>query len=73
MDVFTAWGIPVIGQTLGRYRIVELIGADGMGVVYRAHDPTLDGDVALKVLHPHSLDSEVARDDFVGKRWPFRI
>ena len=41
----------MIGETLGRYRIAETIGAGGMGVVYRAYDPTLDRDVALKLLH----------------------
>ncbi len=36
--------------SLSHYRILEQIGAGGMGVVYRAHDDHLDCDVALKVL-----------------------
>src|ERR1051325_5732122 len=35
---------------LGRYKIRSLLGAGGMGEVYRAHDPTLERDVAIKVL-----------------------
>ncbi|MCP3135988.1 serine/threonine-protein kinase [Pyxidicoccus xibeiensis] len=49
------------GATLGRYVVLERIGAGAMGVVYAAYDPELDRQVALKVLRPESRQVEELR------------
>lgn len=47
----------------GRYEIIGELGKGSMGVVYRAHDPQIGRDIALKVLRPDRVSSE----DFVQR------
>ena len=49
------------GTRLGPYEIHSLIGAGGMGEVYRARDPRLNRDVAIKVLRQTSDQSRSHR------------
>ncbi len=52
------------GTRLGRYSIVEPLGAGGMGVVYLARDEKLERAVAIKMLSPGVLTSDEARRHF---------
>jgi tRNA A-37 threonylcarbamoyl transferase component Bud32 len=42
----------LVGQKLGRYQIISLLGEGGMGAVFKGRDETLKRDVAIKVMSP---------------------
>jgi len=50
----------MIGTRIGGYEVLSLLGVGGMGEVYRARDPKLGRDVAIKIL-PRRFTSDPDR------------
>ncbi len=50
---------------LGGYRVQEVLGVGGMGIVFRAEDPVLHRTVALKVMKPAIASDAAARERFL--------
>ena len=55
----------LIGQQLGSYQIVSLLGAGGMGVVYKARDTRLNRSVAIKVLPADKVSDPERKRRFI--------
>ncbi len=55
----------LIGKSLGRYEILDLLGEGGMGAVFKAHDTTLRRDLAIKVMHTRYAGQEDLRQRFM--------
>jgi serine/threonine protein kinase/tetratricopeptide (TPR) repeat protein len=56
----------LLGERIGQYEVLSLLGTGGMGEVYLAQDTQLDRKVAIKFLQPHSIG------DAGAKRWLIR-
>jgi serine/threonine protein kinase len=57
----------LIGRSLNRYKLEDLIGEGGIGAVFRAHDTVLQRNVAIKVLRPEFEKHENFRQRFLSE------
>ena len=62
----TPGGLPAAPRTWGRYVLVEETGSGSFGTVFKAVDPDLRLDVAIKVLH-HHVENEVLRQRLIDE------
>ncbi len=57
----------MIGSQIGNYRLIEELGQGGMGAVYLARHPEIGLDVAIKILTPELLGSQMAISRFLAE------
>src|SRR5512147_1078882 len=53
----------LVGQMLGQYKVIGFIGEGGMAAVYRAHQESMNRDVAIKIIKTNLLEM----DDFLQR------
>jgi urea transport system substrate-binding protein len=56
-----------VGKPLGKYQITGVLGQGGMGVVFKAHDPLLERDVAIKLLPQELAADHTALQRFLAE------
>jgi hypothetical protein len=56
-----------VGKSLGKYQVSGALGQGGMGIVLKAHDPTIERDVAIKVLADHLAADASALGRFIAE------
>jgi serine/threonine protein kinase len=55
----------LLGQSLGRYHILEQIGEGGMAIVYKAYDTRLEANVAVKVIRTENLAPSILENALI--------